>query len=1414
MKKYLIIIVLNCIVTLSYAQYSSDICNGGTATSSSNWPGYIAALAFDNDMGDLNAWATATGNTTGWIMYELPEARNVTAYSLTARKHNNSGTTGSPQDWILEGSNDNNSWTLLDSRTNETGWDWSIPETRFYAISNTDSYKFYKITIQSNNGNTDYSCIGEIEMFTDAVFLGNGNPGSQWYFGFNASIDFRYDPPIIGNESAMSQWEGCASISDSSGSLLFYTNGITIYDSTHNVMLNGTGLNGHQQSTQSGVIVPHPTDANLFYVFTVTWNGAPDGIQYSVVDMSLNGGLGAVTAEKNIQLNTPNSEKITAVQHADEESVWVISHSFRPSTDVTAPDDEFYAYLIDDSGINTTPVVSAVGYPHALGANDWNGAGYMKVSPDGSRIAVNVLADGITQVLDFDNSTGVVSNPLTLTPSTDLHSRAYGLEFSPDGTKLYTAAWTYHDIWQYDLTAGSETDIQNSKVVVGTSFNELGALQVAPDGRIYVCRNVSHLSSVTNPEWLGVINHQNMPGLSCDFVDDGLFIGPGQSGIGLPTFIQSYFATGFSSANHGYSDTSVFFMTNSSVDSVLWIFNDPQVAPEDTSTAIQPEFVFGSPGTYTVEMIYWRMGLADTIMQDVTILSMPSIIALPDTTICSGESLVLNPGVEDCTYAWSTGETTQSISVNASGNYTVGVMDSNNCIAYDTALIDTHSIIPAELGDDIDTCAQDSVVLSLMDFENYVWSDGETDSVLTVYTSDEYIVTVSDAYGCTDSDTIQVVIHNPPEIDLGETIDTCTSDLIGVEAPDGYADYVWSTGATEQSIDVNTSGVYLVTILDANGCAAQDSIEVNISIPVEIDLPEDTIICEGDSILLHLPEGMDSYLWSDGSTAVSLWVGDSEIYYATVTSGSCTASDSTGLQISSPYVDLPPDQTICYNDSLLLEAETGFLAYEWTNGETTESLIVYEAGNYSVTVTDSIACVAADSIHIEVGEPIITNLEDTLGFCAGNQLVLYAGDDFSSYTWSNGAFTQAINVADAGWYFVTVVNDQGCSTLDSSYAQMYELPNIDLPQDTSSCVPVELLVENAGADFIWSNGETTAGIICMDSGSYEVTVIDSNGCSENAIVNVSIGGYFNMNVNADTIICNEESVSLSAPAGYVSYLWSNGSTQESITTDLPGGYSVSVTNDEGCVGIDSFYLQKVVVAIDIPDNTGFCKGESVVLSGTEMGAYEWSTGDVGSTIEIDQAGIYYVTLTYQGCSDISDIDVVEYAQPNVVAGILSGHTDTIINGGSTFLDVVGAQDYTWQDDQSLSCTDCMNPEAEPLETTIYYVTGTDAHGCADTASVEVFVDYDHHIFLPTAFSPNDDGQNDVLYVYGEGIKKLHLGIYNRWGELVFETASQENGWDGTYKGKRLDPAVFVYILRVTYYDGKSLEKSGNITLVR
>lgn len=426
-------------------------------------------------------------------------------------------------------------------------------------------------------------------------------------------------------------------------------------------MPNGTGLSGDWSTTQSALIVPFPGNAAKYYLFTLQVAAlSSDGdLTYSVVDMNLNNGLGDIVATEKKRLVATNlTEKLVSANSADC-SIWVITHQRN--------NNRFEARLITENGIGA-PVLSDAGSVHSADPpNGENGlTGTMKVSKNNLKIGVANL-QRVIEVFDFNRATGIISNPISL--PMDTPNAGYGVCFSPDNTKFYITEGmnpgTSFKIYQYDLSSGNAATIIASRKFLGEVVNQyfrIGDLQIGPDNRIYFAEPDLH--------YLGVIDKPDLTATLCGFNLNGVFLGEGKSVCGLPNEIR--YAAGVISLNLG-NDTTLCpgDMLNLSAPNALtyrWSTG------ATTQTIRAP-----SPGKYWVEIRSGSCTFSDTIH----ILSPLQKIGLgKDTTLCKNETLLLDAGIAD-SYSWSTGATSQTITVTASGQYWVKAF-SGNCTASDT----------------------------------------------------------------------------------------------------------------------------------------------------------------------------------------------------------------------------------------------------------------------------------------------------------------------------------------------------------------------------------------------------------------------------------------------------------------------------------------------------------------------------------------------------------------------------------------------------------------------------------------------------------------------------------------------------------------------------------------------------------
>jgi len=389
------------------------------------------------------------------------------------------------------------------------------------------------------------------------------NQAANWYFGYGAGIKFDVASGTVNsvNNGSLSTNEGSTSISDENGNLLFYTDGSIVYNRNHQIMQNGSGLFGDSSSTQSALIVPKPDDVNIYYVFTVDnrLDGNDFGLNYSVVDITLAGGLGSVT-NKNVNLLEFCSEKISAViKDCVTKSIWVIT--LASENGGLGPINSYHAFEVNNSGVSTTPVTSTFN-----NLNIFDKRGYLKLSPDGNTMVSANVQSGL-YLYDFDSATGIVSNQQQLYINSN-SPLAYGVEFSPNSELLYVHS--SNDFFDPDSQAEANNpanhtstltqfnllapDIQASAYTVDDRALYRGGLQLGPNGKIYRALSATYSQGLP---YLGVINSPNNIGAACNYQHNAVSLAPNNSSQGLPPFIQSLFNTQIDIIRNNVSATNL-----------------------------------------------------------------------------------------------------------------------------------------------------------------------------------------------------------------------------------------------------------------------------------------------------------------------------------------------------------------------------------------------------------------------------------------------------------------------------------------------------------------------------------------------------------------------------------------------------------------------------------------------------------------------------------------------------------------------------------------------------------------------------------------------------------------------------------------------------------------------------------------
>ncbi len=842
---------------------------------------------------------------------------------------------------------------------------------------------------------------------------------SVWYFGDNAGLDFKSGTPVAITDGALSTREGCATICDDSGNILFYTEGTKVWDKNHQIMENGNGLLGDFSSTQSAIIIPKPGTSNIYYIITVPsiYNAGNAILRYSIVDLSYNSGLGKITVENEIILENV-TEKLTAIKKINGIDYWFIVH--------TRESDNFYTYSVTESGIDiNNPIISEVGVIHSEPISNY--VGYLKASPKGNYIACALHGSAqLFELLNFDIQTGVISNPIDFIG----HSGAYSLEFSPDENRLYFARENgQNEIFQVNLDLEQPIDIINSQTIIGYSpgYN-IGAFQLGPDDKIYISFDFS--------QYLGVINEPNNLDTNCDFVQDGVYLAGRQGRLGLPNFVSNFFEANFTYEPDCEGDSTLFTLQYSGTyDSLTWDFGDPMTGENNISKVQNPYHVFSSAGEFIVKVVVYSGGGEYPIVKTIAISQAPSVELGNDTSFCAITSFLLKAG----------------------GG-----------------------------------------------FSSYLWQDGSTDSVFLATEEGQYWVRVENPCGL-DSDTINITAGPGLDIDLGNDTSFCYGKTIALSPGDGFYSYYWQDGSTDPVLLAGNTGYYWVQVTDSAGCAATDSIYIEALMDLDFSIgPDTSLICEGDYIFLHGPQGYDSYEWQDGSSFPDMIADTAGIYWLEVTdANSCAARDSALVIVNSIPDDLLGNDTLMCEDAFLdIHAPPNYENYAWSDGSSDSVLTVWETGDYWVYVEDSIGCAGTDTIYVaRFRPPVISQSGDSLT-CPGDSIVLSPGNGFISYYWSTGSGDSAITVFGDGQFWVQTTTSCG-TFIDSTDVAFYSNRGFSLGPDTSICGQggITLHPGPGFVSYLWSDGSSDSTLAVNGKGEYSVVVFDGN-CSLSDSVSV------------------------------------------------------------------------------------------------------------------------------------------------------------------------------------------------------------------------------------------------------------------------------------------------------------------------
>lgn len=763
--------------------------------------------------------------------------------------------------------------------------------------------------------------------------------------------------------------------------------------------------------------------------------------------------------------------------------------------------------------------------------------------------------------------------------------------------------------------------------------------------------------------------------------------------------------------------------------------------------------------------------------------------------------ITVNGGTAPYTYAWSTGSTTQDISGLTAGSYTITVRDANGCTSNANYTINepsplnfTTSITDADCSGGTNGSISITSVLGGTAPFTYSWSNGATTATVTNLTIGNYTVTVTDSKGCSTSATY--TINTPSSMVISEvttpiSCNAASTGAIDISITGGSTPYTyaWSNGATSQDISSVPAGSYTVNVTDANLCATSKTFTLGAPTPINIAPTTTNVLCDGGnngSINLTISGGNApySFAWNTGATIQNISGLAAGTYTVTVTDAtSCTANASITITEPSPLVVTGvASNSNCNggdNGSIDLTVSGGSAPYSylWSNGMTSQDITALAPGNYSVTVSDNNTCNQTANFTITEPLPYQVTATVTNASCGGGSdgsisiTSVTGGTSPYTYAWSTGATGTTINGLTVGSYTVSITDNNGC-TNDSTFAVVTPstmvitsvISDISCNGGATGAIDVTVTGGVSPYSYVWSNGATTEDISGLTAGNYSIIVTDAGLCSQSANFTVNTAAPMNAILTPTNVLCNggnTGSIDLTVSGGALpySYSWNTGATSEDINGLLAGSYSVTITDNGGCILIRSTTItEPALLQVTISSTDATCNGVANgtatpnVNGGTSPYSYAWSNGNTAASQTTLAAGAYTLTVTdARGCTT-SDFTMINNGP--AISGSANGAPAIICSGSSATVTAAldpaytpGTTSYSFDNGLNFqSSTTYIVPSL--LADSIVHVVVRDINGCTslpiDVALTTKKIDATVTVTTPPTCSSSSDAVIDVV----------------------------------------------------------------------
>ncbi|MBL8011484.1 MAG: gliding motility-associated C-terminal domain-containing protein, partial [Flavobacteriales bacterium] len=835
---------------------------------------------------------------------------------------------------------------------------------------------------------------------------------------------------------------------------------------------------------------------------------------------------------------------------------------------------------------------------------------------------------------------------------------------------------------------------------------------------------------------------------------------------------------------------------DASTPGAFYLWHDGSTAATYTATGA---------GTVICTITVNGCSISDAVQ--VSVGAAPTVDLGPDQSICAGDQLTLDASCTGCTYVWDDGSTGATRNVSMAGTYWVTVT-ANGCSATDDLVLTVAPAPVVDLGADIDLCPGTSALLdATTPGATYLWQDGSTGPTFTATGPGAVTVTVSIG-SCSASDALTVNALNAPMVDLGNDTTLCPGELITFDLTGTGSSVVWQDGSTGWTYTTATTGIISATVTGANGCTAQDAVDVLVATPAAVDLGPDATLCAGSTLVLDATLPGATYLWSDGTSAPTLPATSSGLYWVQVSQGSCSVSDTVTLTfLPTPAVDLGPDLTLCDGTPATFDVTTPGASYLWQDGSTAPTFTTMATTTVSVTVTLG-PCAASDAAQITVTPLPTVDLGPDQTICSGGVVSLDATLAGATYQWQDGSTGPTYTATTTGTYSVAVFQN-GCMNVDGMTLTVVPLPNVELGLDTSLCLGGSLVLAPSvgSASVLWSTGSTQPSLTVNASGTYWISAT-ANGCSASDTITATFIDLSAVELGPNVTLCPGEvhTFSVNVPGATIS--WPDGSSAPTWSTGTAGTVVVTVSLG-GCTRQDNASVSVVAVPQNtLGDDVVLCADDTLVLVAPPgLTGLSWSTGATSDTLLATQPGTYTLSATFQGCPFAESVTLSTEPDPSLELG----RDVEACEGQQVVLEALASGTVLWS-------TGAEGPALAVNGPGLYWATVEGA--CASiTDSVRVLIgDCGPYVFVPNAFTPDNDGMNDVFAPSVTGnLLQVTLDIFDRWGERIATRELGDLSWDGTVSGMPAPDGVYPWVLRYKAMSSEGVRQerlTGHVTLLR